>query len=170
MTGGPSDDPNNYMGAVVSESAMKTILDYSEIGKKEGKLLRGGKRAAGDGYFIEPTSIADVDPKARLAQEEVFGSVLAVIKAKNYDQALEIANNTEFGLTGAVYSKNPEKTKKAEETFHVGNLYLNRKCTGAMVGAHPFGGFNMSGTDSKSGGKDYFLLFIQGKSIAEKVN
>jgi len=170
ITVGPSDDPNNYMGPVVSQSAMKTILDYIEVGKKEGKLLTGGKRAAGDGFFIEPTIIADVDPKARLAQEEVFGPVLAVIKAKNYDQALEIANNTEFGLTGAVYSKNPEKIKKAEETFHVGNLYLNRKCTGAMVGAHPFGGFNMSGTDSKAGGKDYLLLFMQGKSIAEKVN
>ncbi len=170
ITVGPSDDPNNYMGPVVSQSAMKTILDYIEIGKKEGKLLTGGKRAAGDGYFIEPTVIADVDPKARLAQEEVFGPVLAVIKAKNYDQALEIANNTEFGLTGAVYSKNPEKIKKAEEAFYVGNLYLNRKCTGAMVGAHPFGGFNMSGTDSKAGGKDYLLLFMQGKSIAEKVS
>jgi 1-pyrroline-5-carboxylate dehydrogenase len=170
ITVGPSDDPNNYMGPVVSQSAMKTILDYIEVGKKEGKLLTGGKRAAGDGYFIEPTIIADVDPKARLAQEEVFGPVLAVIKAKNFDQALEIANNTEFGLTGAVYSKNPEKIRKAEETFHVGNLYLNRKCTGAMVGAHPFGGFNMSGTDSKAGGKDYLLLFMQGKSIAEKVS
>jgi 1-pyrroline-5-carboxylate dehydrogenase len=170
ITVGPSDDPNNYMGPVVSQSAMKTILDYIEIGKKEGKLLTGGKRAAGDGYFVEPTIIADVDPKARLAQEEVFGPVLAVIKAKNYDQALEIANNTEFGLTGAVYSKNPEKIKKAEEAFHVGNLYLNRKCTGAMVGAHPFGGFNMSGTDSKTGGKDYLLLFMQAKAIAEKVN
>ena len=170
ITVGPSDDPNNYMGPVVSQSAMKTILDYMEVGRKEGKLLTGGKRAAGDGFFIEPTIIADVDPKARLAQEEVFGPVLAVIKAKNYDQALEIANNTEFGLTGAVYSKNPEKIKKAEEAFHVGNLYLNRKCTGAMVGAHPFGGFNMSGTDSKAGGKDYLLLFMQGKSIAEKVS
>jgi len=170
ITVGPSDDPNNYMGPVVSQAAMKTILDYIEVGKKEGKLMTGGKRAAGDGYFIEPTIIADVDPKARLAQEEVFGPVLAVIKAKNYDQALEIANNTEFGLTGAVYSKNSEKIKQAEETFHVGNLYLNRKCTGAMVGAHPFGGFNMSGTDSKAGGKDYLLLFMQGKSIAEKVS
>jgi len=170
ITVGPSDDPSNYMGPVVSQSAMKTILNYIEIGKKEGKLLTGGKRAPGDGYFVEPTIIADVDPKARLAQEEVFGPVLAIIKAKNYDHALEIANNTEFGLTGAVYSKNPEKIRKAEEAFHVGNLYLNRKCTGAMVGAHPFGGFNMSGTDSKTGGKDYLLLFLQAKSVAEKVS
>src|SRR5260370_38823155 len=114
------------MGPVVSQSAMKTILDYIEVGKKEGKLLTGGKRAAGDGYFIEPTIIADVDPKARLAQEEVFGPVLAGIKAKDYDQALEIANNTEFGLTGAGNPKNQEKTKKAEESIHTGNLNLKR--------------------------------------------
>ncbi len=170
VTVGPSDDPNNYMGPVISQSAMKTILDYIEVGKKEGKLLTGGGRAPGEGYFVQPTIIADVDPKARLAQEEVFGPVLAVIKAKNYDHALEIANNTEFGLTGAVYSKNPEKIRKAEEAFHVGNLYLNRKCTGAQVGAHPFGGFNMSGTDSKTGGKDYLLHFLQAKAVAEKVS
>ena len=167
---GPSEDPNNYMGPVVSKSAMKTILDYIEVGKKEGKLLHGGGRAAGDGYFIQPTIIADVDPMARISQEEIFGPVLAVIKAKDFDQALEIANNTEFGLTGGVYSKNPAKLEKAQESFHVGNLYLNRKCTGATVGAHPFGGFNMSGTDSKAGGRDYLLLFMQGKSIAEKVS
>jgi 1-pyrroline-5-carboxylate dehydrogenase len=110
-----------------------------------------------------------VDPKARIAQEEIFGPVLAVIKARDFDHALEIANDTEFGLTGGVYSKNPANLEKAREVFHVGNLYLNRKCTGAMVGAHPFGGFNMSGTDSKTGGKDYLLLFMQGKSIAEKI-
>ena len=167
---GPSDDPSNYMGPVVSENAMKGILNYIEVGKKEGRLMTGGGRAPGEGYFVEPTIIADVDPKARLAQEEVFGPVLAVIKAKNFDHAMEIANNTEFGLTGAVYSKNPEKIRRAEEDFYVGNLYLNRKCTGAMVGAHPFGGFNMSGTDSKTGGKDYLLLFLQAKSVAEKVS
>jgi len=170
ITVGPSDDPNNYMGPVISQSAMKTILDYIEVGKKEGKLLTGGGRAPGEGYFVQPTIIADVDPKARLAQEEVFGPVLAIIKAKNYDQALEIANNTEFGLTGAVYSKNPEKIRKAEETFHVGNLYLNRKCTGAQVGAHPFGGFNKIGRASKTGGKDYLLHFLQAKAVAEKVS
>jgi 1-pyrroline-5-carboxylate dehydrogenase len=166
---GPADDPNNYMGPVINDAAMKTILGYIDIGKKEGRLVAGGARAAGDGYFVEPTVIADVDPKARLAQEEVFGPVLAVIKAKNFDHAMEIANNTEFGLTGALYSKNPEKIRRAEEDFHVGNLYLNRKCTGAMVGAHPFGGFNMSGTDSKTGGKDYLLLFLQAKAVAEKI-
>jgi 1-pyrroline-5-carboxylate dehydrogenase len=95
--------------------------------------------------------------------------VLAVIKAKNFDEALEIANNTEYGLTGAVYTKNRRKLEKAAEQFHVGNLYLNRKCTGALVGGHPFGGFNMSGTDSKAGGRDYLLLFTQAKTIAERV-
>jgi len=166
---GPSEDPNNYMGPVVSKSAMTTIMSYIEVGKKEGKLVHGGGRAAGDGYFVQPTIIADVDPKARISQEEIFGPVLAVIKARDFDHALEIANNTEFGLTGGVYSRNQDKLEKAQEVFHVGNLYLNRKCTGAMVGAHPFGGFNMSGTDSKTGGKDYLLLFLQAKTVAEKV-
>ena len=169
ITVGPAEDPNNYMGPVVSSMAMEGILGYIDVGKKEGKVVLGGDRAPGDGYFIQPTIIADVPPKARVAQEEIFGPVLAVIKAKDFDQALEIANDTEFGLTGGVYSKNAEKIDKAQEAFHVGNLYLNRKCTGAMVGAHPFGGFNMSGTDSKTGGKDYLLHFLQAKSIAEKV-
>jgi 1-pyrroline-5-carboxylate dehydrogenase len=148
---------------------MNGILNYIEVGKKEGKLVHGGGRADGDGYFIQPTIIADVNPHARISLEEIFGPVLAVIKARDFDHALEIANNTEFGLTGGVYSKNPGKLEKAREHFHVGNLYFNRKCTGAMVGAHPFGGFNMSGTDSKTGGKDYLLLFLQGKTVAEKV-
>jgi 1-pyrroline-5-carboxylate dehydrogenase len=169
ITVGPSDDPKNYMGPVVSATAMEGILGYIDVGKKEGKLVFGGGRAPGEGYFIQPTIIAGVDPKSRIAQEEVFGPVLAVIKARDFDHALEIANDTEFGLTGAVYSRNKEKIAKAEEAFYVGNLYLNRKCTGAMVGAHPFGGFNMSGTDSKTGGKDYLLHFLQAKSIAEKV-
>ena len=112
--------------------------------------------------------IADIDRKARIFQEEIFGPVLAVSKAKDFDDALAMANDTEFGLTGAVYSQNPAKIERAAEEFHVGNLYMNRKCTGAMVGAHPFGGFNMSGTDSKSGGQDYLLLFLQAKTIAEK--
>jgi 1-pyrroline-5-carboxylate dehydrogenase len=166
---GPSEDPENYMGPVVSKSAMQTILGYIDVGKKEGELLYGGDRAPGDGYFVQPTVIADVDPKARISQEEIFGPVLAVIKARDFDHALEIANNTEFGLTGGVYSRNAAKLEKAQEVFHVGNLYFNRKCTGAMVGAHPFGGFNMSGTDSKAGGRDYLLLFLQAKSIAEKL-
>ena len=159
------------MGAVINEGSMKSILDYIEIGKKDGRLIAGGSRVtnAGEGYFLQPTVIADIPPKSRLEQEEVFGPVLAVIKAKNYDHALEIANDTEFGLTGAVYSKSRDKIERAIREFHVGNLYINRKCTGAIVGAHPFGGFNMSGTDSKSGGPDYLYLFTQAKSVGEKV-
>ena len=167
--GDPAENAN--MGAVINEGSMKSILDYIEIGKKDGRLITGGGRAtnAGEGYFLQPTVIADIPPKSRLEQEEVFGPVLAVIKAKNYDHALEIANDTEFGLTGAVYTKSRDKIERAIREFHVGNLYINRKCTGAIVGAHPFGGFNMSGTDSKSGGPDYLYLFTQAKSVGEKV-
>jgi 1-pyrroline-5-carboxylate dehydrogenase len=170
ITVGPTEDPSVFMGPVINKAAMKSIQDYIEVGKKEGRLVTGGGPARGDGFFLQPTVIADLSPKARISQEEIFGPVLSVIPAKDFDHALEIANDSEFGLTGAVYSKNPRKMEKAEENFHVGNLYLNRKCTGAMVGAHPFGGFNMSGTDSKTGGKDYLLLFLQAKSITEKVS
>jgi 1-pyrroline-5-carboxylate dehydrogenase len=167
--GDPTENPG--MGPVVSESAMKGILGYIEIGRKEGRLLTGGGRQEipGGGYYIQPTIIADVAPTARIAQEEIFGPVLAVIKSRNYDEALNIANNTEFGLTGAVYTTSEEKRERAKREFHVGNLYLNRKCSGAVVGAHPFGGFNMSGTDSKAGGPDYLYLFTQAKSIGEKI-
>jgi len=130
--------------------------------------VAGGVTAGTEGYFIRPTIIADVMPKAAVAQEEIFGPVLAVIKARDFDEALRIANNTEYGLTGAVYSNNKKHLQKAERDFFVGNLYFNRKCTGALVGVHPFGGFNMSGTDSKAGGRDYLLLFLQAKAIAEK--
>jgi 1-pyrroline-5-carboxylate dehydrogenase len=170
LTVGPSDELQNYMGPVINERARTSILNYIETGKKEGRLISGGEAAAGEGYFIKPTIIADIDSKARIFQEEIFGPVLAVTKAKNFDHALELANDSEYGLTGAVYTANKAKAEKARRQFFVGNLYINRKCTGAMVGAHPFGGFNMSGTDSKAGGPDYLLQFVQAKSIAEKVS
>src|SRR5579871_44872 len=166
---GPSDDPSNYMGPVISAGARKTILEYIETGKKEGRLLTGGAPQDGDGYFVAPTIIADVDSKARIFQEEIFGPVLAVTKARDFDHAMQLANDSQYGLTGAIYSNVPEHLQRARDHFFVGNLYVNRKCTGAMVGAHPFGGFNMSGTDSKAGGPDYLLLFLQAKSIARKV-
>jgi 1-pyrroline-5-carboxylate dehydrogenase len=167
-TGDPGE--NLYSGPVISPKSYNKVLSYVEIGKGEGRLLNGGKaiETGEGGYYVAPTVFADVSPTARIAQEEIFGPVLAVIKAKSFDDALTIANNTEYGLTGAVYSSSSEKLDRAREEFHVGNLYFNRKCTGAMVGAHPFGGFNMSGTDSKAGGPDYLLLFTQAKSIAEK--
>ncbi len=161
---------NHYAGPVIGPLAMKRVLDYIEIGRSEARLLLGGDPVSlEDGYYIAPTVFVDVPPGARIAQEEIFGPVLAVIQSANFDQALEIANSTEYGLTGAIYTTSPEKQARAREDFQVGNLYLNRKCTGAMVGAHPFGGFNMSGTDSKAGGPDYLLLFTQAKSIAEKL-
>lgn len=167
---GESDDPANYMGPVISAGAKKSILEYIKVGKREGRLLVGGEEEKGDGYFIQPTVIVDIQPKDRIFQEEIFGPVLAVAKAKDFDDALRMANDSEYGLTGAVYTDNREKIEKARKQFFVGNLYINRKCTGAMVGAHPFGGFNMSGTDSKAGGPDYLLQFLQAKSIAEKVS
>jgi 1-pyrroline-5-carboxylate dehydrogenase len=157
------------MGPVISEGARKSILQYIQTGKKEGRVVAGGESGPEGGYFIAPTIIADVDSKARIFQEEIFGPVLAVTKARDFEHALELANDSQYGLTGALFSNNPEHLREAKERFHVGNLYFNRKCTGAMVGAHPFGGFNMSGTDSKAGGPDYLLLFVQAKSVATKL-
>jgi 1-pyrroline-5-carboxylate dehydrogenase len=167
---GPADVQTNYMGPVVNKNSEEKILDYIKKGIEEGgRLICGGAKAVGDGYFIQPTVIADVDPKATISQEEIFGPVIAIIKAKDFDDALEIANNTRYGLTGGVWTRNRKKITKAKKLFHVGNFYVNRKITGALVGVHPFGGFNMSGTDSKAGGRDYLLLFMQAKSISEKV-
>jgi 1-pyrroline-5-carboxylate dehydrogenase len=166
---GPADDPDNYMGPVINERARQSILEYIEIGKREGRLVAGGGPLEGPGFFVQPTVIADVGPKARIFQEEIFGPVLAVTKARDFDHALDLANDSEYGLTGAVYTTNRRKIDEACERFFVGNLYINRKCTGAMVGAHPFGGFNMSGTDSKAGGPDYLLQFLQTKSIGERL-
>src|ERR1700687_5348 len=167
--GDPAENAN--MGAVINEGSMKSILDYIEVGKKDGRVITGGGPAknAGEGYFLQPTVIADIPPQSRLEQEEVFGPLLAVIKSKKSDHSLEITNDTEFGLTVAVYTKARDKIERAKREFHVGNLYINRKCTGATVAAHPFGGFNMSGTDSKSGGPDYLYLFTQGKAVGEKI-
>jgi 1-pyrroline-5-carboxylate dehydrogenase len=163
-------DASASMSAVINEKAFKSINGYIEKGKSEGgRVVIGGGSDGEQGFFIEPTVIADVKPGATIEQQEIFGPVLAVIKANDYDDALNIANDTEFGLTGAVYSASEERLERARKEFHVGNLYLNRKCTGALVGVHPFGGFNMSGTDSKAGGRDYLLLFLQAKVSAEKI-
>jgi 1-pyrroline-5-carboxylate dehydrogenase len=161
---------NAPVGPVSSEKSEKKILEYIGIGKSEATLLAGGNKVAElNGYYIEPTIFGNVAPDARIAQEEIFGPVLAVIKAHNFDHALEIANSTKFGLTGGLYSQSPERLERARREFHVGNLYLNRKCTGALVDVHPFGGYNMSGTCSKAGSRDYLQLFLQGKSVATKV-
>jgi 1-pyrroline-5-carboxylate dehydrogenase len=166
---GSPEDPKYTMGPVISADAKKMILDYIRIGRTEGRMLVDGGAVPAAGHYVPPTVIADVDAGSRVFQEEIFGPVLAVAKARDFDHAMEMANDSQYGLTGAVYSDDAEHVARAREDFFVGNMYINRKCTGAMVGAHPFGGFNMSGTDSKAGGPDYLLLFMQGKSIAEKL-
>jgi len=161
---------NQYLGPVINKAALDSMLGYIETGKKEGRLVAGGQAVStpDGGYFLQPTVIADVAPDAAIAQEEIFGPVLAVIKVNSFEEGLAVANNTEYGLTGALYTSDRGRLDIARTEFHVGNLYFNRKCTGAMVGDHPFGGFNMSGTDSKAGGPDYLYLFTQAKSVAEK--
>jgi 1-pyrroline-5-carboxylate dehydrogenase len=165
----PTEGDTN-VAAVINKRSFDTTLGYIKKGIDEGgKILTGGSGDDSDGFYVEPTIIDNVAPGATIEQEEIFAPVLAVIKARDFDHALEIANDTEFGLTGALYSASQERLDRAQREFHVGNLYLNRKCTGALVGVHPFGGFNMSGTDSKAGGREYLLQFMQGKSIAQKI-
>ncbi len=162
---------SNYLGAVIDDAAYQRITGYIATGRSEGQVLLGGndtEETNDGGYFVHPAVIADVAPTARIAQEEIFGPVLAVLRAASFEEALHIANGTEFGLTGAVYSNSRAHLELARNEFHVGNLYLNRKCTGAMVDVQPFGGFNMSGTNSKAGGRDYLGLFVQTKSISER--
>lgn len=172
LTVGATDKSHSIdQGPVIDPDAMHKIMDYIEIGTQEGKLLLGGQPldTPEGGYFIPPTIFGDVPRDARIANEEIFGPVLAMIRASDFDEALDIANSTEYGLTGAVYSQDRSRLERARREYHVGNLYFNRKCTGAMVGVHPFGGFNMSGTDSKAGGPDYLLLYTQAKSVADRL-
>lgn len=167
--GQPTESDTN-LTAVINQNSFDKATGYIQQGIAEGgEVVVGGKVSDEDGFYIEPTIITQVKPKQTIEQEEIFAPVLAVIKADDYEHALEIANDTDYGLTGSVYSESKERLEQARRDFHVGNLYLNRKCTGALVGVHPFGGFNMSGTDSKAGGREYLLQFMQGKSIAEKV-
>ena len=167
--GDPVANPN--MGPVINQAALDSMLKFIETGEKEGKLIAGGSAplTTDGGFYLEPTIFSEVPPNSVLAQEEIFGPVLALIKVASFEEGLRVANNTEYGLTGSIYSTDREHLNRARREFHVGNLYFNRKCTGAMVGAHPFGGFNMSGTDSKAGGPDYLYLFTQAKSVAEKL-
>ena len=169
--GAPAEGSSIHVGPVIDRDALRKISGYLEIGCSEGELLLGGSVVDTDegGYFVQPTIFGHVDGNARIAKEEIFGPVLALVPAKDFDDGLAIVNGTEYGLTGAVYSRDEGRLERARREFHVGNLYLNRKCTGAFVGLQPFGGFNMSGTDSKAGGPDYLLLFTQAKSIAERI-
>ncbi|MEH7504462.1 L-glutamate gamma-semialdehyde dehydrogenase [Neobacillus drentensis] len=167
LTLGSPEDANTYMGPVIDGKSFKKIIDYIEVGKQEGRLMIGGEGDDSKGYFIQPTIFADLDENARLMQEEIFGPVLGISKARDFDHMMTIANNTDYGLTGALITNNREHIERAREEFHVGNLYFNRTCTGAIVGYQPFGGFNMSGTDSKAGGPEYLLLHMQAKTTSE---
>jgi 1-pyrroline-5-carboxylate dehydrogenase len=175
--GDTTREENFYMGAVIDAAAHKNISGYIDVGLREGRAVVGGQGIVSrdaiptpaGGYFIPPTIIADLGRTSRVACEEIFGPVLAVMKANDFDDALDIANGTIYGLTGGLYSNDRFRLERARHEFHVGNLYFNRKCTGALVDVQPFGGFNMSGTDSKAGGRDYLLLFMQGKSITERL-
>ena len=163
---GPTKYYENYLGPVINEASFNKIMSYIEIGKREGKLILGGEPYENsEGYFIKPTLFVDVDIKGKLMKEEIFGPVVGIVKYKTLDEAIDMFNDTEYGLTGSIYTKDKEKIERAKREMHCGNLYINRKCTGALVGVHPFGGFNMSGTDSKAGGPDYLLLFLQAKSV-----
>lgn len=162
-------EENFAAGPVIDKASYERILDYIEVGKSEGTLLVGGGKAEGNGYYIQPTVFGDVSGKARLMQEEIFGPVLAIAKAADWQEAIAMYNDTEFGLTGSYFSTDEDRIAEALETVHCGNLYVNRKCTGALVGVHPFGGFNMSGTDSKAGGYDYLMLLTQAKLTSRKV-
>ncbi|MGF9858563.1 L-glutamate gamma-semialdehyde dehydrogenase [Priestia endophytica] len=167
LTVGNPENPDTYMGPLIHEASYQKVLSYIEIGKREGKLMTGGEGDSSKGYFVQPTIFADVDENARLMKEEIFGPVVAFSKARDFDHMMQIANNTDYGLTGALLTQNREHIERARKEFHVGNLYFNRGCTGAIVGYHPFGGFNMSGTDSKAGGPDYLLLHMQAKTTSE---
>ena len=169
LTVGDVRDPKNLVGAVINAAAQKKILDYVAIGRKEGKVVVGGKAGPKKGFFVIPTVIDGVKPDARVAREEIFGPVLAVLKVKSFEEGIAVANHSEYGLTGSLYSRERDRLARGKRELFVGNLYLNRKCTGALVGVHPFGGFNMSGTDSKAGGREYLYLFTQQKAISEKL-
>jgi 1-pyrroline-5-carboxylate dehydrogenase len=165
---GPAEEAPTQVAAVIDQAQFDKVLGYVDTGRREGRLVVGGESLGLAGWYIQPTVVADVAPQARVAQEEVFGPLLAMISAPDFATALEIANGTEYGLTGGVYARDRAHLERARREFQVGNLYFNRKITGAMVGAQPFGGFNMSGTDSKAGGPDYLALFQQAKVIVER--
>jgi 1-pyrroline-5-carboxylate dehydrogenase len=166
---GPATAFDSDLGPVADAGQFAKISEYLAVGRREGRLVAGGEADDSVGYFIHPTVFADASPQARIMQEEIFGPVLAMTRARDFDDALQIANGTDYGLTGGVYARDPRKLARARAEFHVGNLYLNRKITGALVGVEPFGGFNMSGTDSKAGGQDYLKLFMQAKVISERM-
>lgn len=158
---------NTFMGPVIDQKQFDKIKNYIEIGKEEGKLEQGGGTDDSTGYFIEPTIFSGLKSTDRIMQEEIFGPVVGFIKVNDFEEAIEVANDTDYGLTGAVITNNRKQWIKAVNEFDVGNLYLNRGCTAAVVGYHSFGGFKMSGTDAKTGSPDYLLNFLEQKVVSE---
>jgi len=156
---GPPEGPENFLGPVIDEVAQKKITEYIEIGKQEGKVMLE-RKVSGEGYFIGPVVFIDAKPESRIVTEEIFGPVLTIMRAKDNDEAIRMANESLYALTGGLFSRSPAIIQKVKEEFLVGNLYINRKITGALVGRQPFGGFGMSGVGSKSGGPDYLLQFM----------
>ncbi|MCL6635242.1 MAG: proline dehydrogenase family protein [Peptococcaceae bacterium] len=163
---GPAENPETFMGAVIDESARKKIESYIEMGKRDGRPLLIREMPGMEGHYA-PLSIFEIHPDHPLAQEEIFGPVLAVIKVRDFEEALRVANGTRYALTGGVFSRSPENIARARREFRVGNLYINRGCTGALVERHPFGGFKMSGVGSKAGGPDYLLQFTVPRVVTE---
>ncbi len=166
---GPAD-ANSQVAAVISARQHRAILDEIDQGRDQAKLVAGGDPVdLDDGYYIRPTVFADVPRDARLAQHEIFGPVLSVIRASDFDDAVAAFNNTEYALTGGLFSRSRDRLDRARRELRVGNLYLNRKITGAMVGVQPFGGFDMSGSNAKAGGPDYLRLFMEMKTVSERL-
>lgn len=166
---GPPEEPGTVIGPVIDREAQERIRRYIEIGEKEAKVAFAGKVPPGDGYFVAPTLFIDAAPDSQIAREEIFGPVLTVIKARDLDDALRIANGTDFALTGGLYSRSPVNIERVKREFAVGNLYINRTITGAIVARHPFGGFRMSGGGTKAGGRDYLLNFVFPRVVTENV-
>jgi RHH-type proline utilization regulon transcriptional repressor/proline dehydrogenase/delta 1-pyrroline-5-carboxylate dehydrogenase len=169
VTVSAADEPGCSLGPVIDAEARDRIVRTIQTGRQEAKLAfqYDVGKLADTGYFIGPTIFADVPEIAAIAQEEIFGPVLSVMKAKDLDDALRIANGTKYALTGGVFSRSPENIEKVKRRFRVGNLYVNRKCTGALVHRQPFGGFKLSGIGSKAGGPDYLLQFVVPRCITE---
>jgi RHH-type proline utilization regulon transcriptional repressor/proline dehydrogenase/delta 1-pyrroline-5-carboxylate dehydrogenase len=164
---GPVEDPANQVGAVIDAASRIRIRRYIDLGRREGKTLLVRKPPAGPGFTVPLAIFHDVKPRSRIATEEIFGPVLSVFKARNFEQALALANDSPYALTGGVFSRSPENLATAARAFRVGNLYLNRGVTGAVVGRHPFGGSGLSGLGTKAGGPDYLLSFLLPRTIAE---
>jgi RHH-type proline utilization regulon transcriptional repressor/proline dehydrogenase/delta 1-pyrroline-5-carboxylate dehydrogenase len=168
-TVGPADDPDSAVPPVISQEARDRIEQAQQVARSEGRVVADVDVGAlrDRGHYVGPLIVADVDPQAQVAQEEIFGPVLAVIRARDLDEALRVANGVQYALTGGLYSRSPAHIEQVKRSFRVGNLYINRPCTGALVDRQPFGGFKMSGIGTKAGGPDYLLEFLLARSVTE---